>query len=168
MLCRIDSEPGFRQESKFYLYFILTFEKDQMFFPSTFLNEKLTWANLNTYVSVSLHNNMDRDNRECDNSFTNSDGGLLRNIDGYFFETLNIFDPVKDGDEDVDSGLESSVELSHPFDDPGLLLRHKHDDSVQRGIVAPSDWGSLRQRSAELFLTEDWQSLKKRKSKLYR
>jgi hypothetical protein len=51
------------------------------------------------------------------------------------------------------------VILSHPLDDPCLLLRHKHDDRVEGGAVLPADGSPLRDGRAELLVAEDGDGL---------
>ena len=87
--------------------------------------------------------------------FTDRDSRLLGNVNCGFFETLDVFDSIENWDENGDPGFENSVELSHPLNHPRLLLRHEHDDRVQRSVVSPTNRRSLGQSRAELFLAEN-------------
>ena len=91
---------------------------------------------------------------------TYRDCGLLRDVDRDFLQALNILDLVEHRDEDVQSGFEDPVVLSHPLDDPGLLVRHEHDDRVEGGAVLPAHRGSLWNCRAELLMPKDRDGLR--------
>lgn len=58
------------------------------------------------------------------------DSRLFWNFDGDFLETLYILDPIKKRNQKVESRFQNTVILSHPFDDPGLLLWYKNNSSI--------------------------------------
>lgn len=53
------------------------------------------------------------------------DGTLTWYLDGNLLQTLYILDLVEKRDEYCQARLQNSVELSHSFHNPGLLLRNK-------------------------------------------
>ena len=59
--------------------------------------------------------------------FTLCNGTLAGNLNGNFFQALDVSHTVQEGHEDLKSWLKSPVESSHALDNPSLLLWHKLD-----------------------------------------
>ena len=73
--------------------------------------------------------NLQRDIVDCD-------GALLGNVDGYFFEALDVFDLIDDRDHDVQSRLEYRMEFTHSLDHPRFL----EGEEERRGLH-DAQWG---------------------------
>lgn len=60
------------------------------------------------------------------------DGALLGDLESHLLQALDVGDPVQEGDEDGQAGVEDAIELAHALDDPRRLLGHEADDGVGR------------------------------------
>lgn len=67
-------------------------------------------------------------------------GALAGNLDSNFLQALDISNAVEEWHQDLETGLECSMETTHALNDPGLLLRHKFDDlnAIGKGKMVPT------------------------------
>jgi len=73
---------------------------------------------------------------ELERDVVGGDGALAGDLEGVFLERLDVGDAVEEGDQEGQARLQDAVELAHALDDPGGLLGHEADDSVDGEGIA--------------------------------